>query len=50
MDIGQAFGVLVTGILVVFLVLILLTIIIKIYGTIVQAAENLEAPGRASRS
>ena len=40
MDIGQAFGVLVTGILVVFLVLILLTIIIKIYGTIVHRAGS----------
>ena len=40
MDIGQSFGVLVTGMLVVFLVLILLTIIIKIYGAIIHNTGN----------
>ena len=39
-DMGQALNILVTGLVVVFAVLIVLIVIIKLYGTIVYNAQN----------
>lgn len=44
-DMGQALNILVTGLVVVFAVLIILIAIIKLYGTIVYNAQNKKKGG-----
>ena len=49
-NMDTALVVLVTGLVVVFAVLILLTAIIKIYGTIVSKAQNKTAQAKPSKA